>query len=399
MKNRQPYPFAGVKNLDSYLDGLFDAYLSDVEATGNRIETLFNVIGEIPEAASGAAAAILSTSNALAETGATVVRVAFEGAGRFVSELPGVAGKTAFFLHDAVEKPMQTAENMTIQDVWAWIRAINRISVLDPELIPNDIRDGNPARVLQIPDDGSIDYDFHDVTDIERPDLPSMMPSPRLYPGNIIDYTPYGVEGKALITCCHTQTGEIIEVTPDYYHYDESLWDLSDESEPIPFVSPYSPESSLVSDIKSGGIRCFWIDYRRRVMIIQDSIRVHKRSTKQANGNEFFQSFLHWEKCLYTPWNVSYTTDFKPFESGFHDTTSYTITESTIERTYSLMCHGVFLPDKFYSTFRPSRAAFPFITLVFAGGLMFFPHSVNGLISVVLTALTTIRTNEGREDE
>ena len=399
MKNRQPYPFIGAKSLDSYLDGIFEAYLQDVDSTGSCVETLFNVVGDIPETASGVAEAIVSASGVFAETGQTVIRVALEGAGRFVSEIPEAAGRTAYFLHEALEKPLQIGESMTIQDVWAWIRAINRISVLDPELIPNDIRDGNPARVLQIPDDGSIDYDFHDVTDIERPDLPSMMPSPRLYPGNIIDYTPYGVEGRALITCCHTQTGEIIEVTPDYYHYDESLWDLSDESEPVPFASPYSPESPLVSDIKSGGIRCFWVDYRRRVMIIQDSIRVHRRLTKQANGNEFSQSFLHWEKCLYTPWSVSYTTDFKPIESGVHDTTSYTITESTVERTYSLMCHGVFLPDKFYSTFRPQRAAFPFIPLIFVGGLMFFPPAVNGLISAVLAVLTTIRTNEVKEDE
>ena len=399
MKNRQPYPFIGTKNLDSYLDGIFAAYSQDVESVGNRVETLLNVVGEIPETASGVAEAIVSASGTFAETGQTVLFVAFESAGRFVSEVPEAAGRTAFFLHDVVEKPMQIGESITIQDVWAWIKAINRISVLSPEFLPNDIRDSNPAKVLRIPVDGSTDYDFHNVTDIERLDLPSMMPSARLYPGNIVDFTTYGIAGKALITCCHTQTQEVVEVTPDYYQYNESLWDLSDVLEPVPFVSPYSPVSPLVSDIKAGGVRCFWIDYTKREMVIQDSIRVFKRDTKQANGNEFSQSFLHWEKRLYTPSSVLYTTDFKPSDSGSQDASSYTVSESTIERTYNLMCHGVFLPDRFYSTFKPQKAAFPFIPLIFAGGLMFFPHAVNGLISAVLTALVTIRTNEGKENE
>ena len=399
MKNRQPYPFVGVKNLDSYLDGILEAYSRDIESLGERVETLFNVVGDMPETASGVAEAIISSSGAFAETGKTVLFVAFEGAGRFVSEMSEAAGKTAFFCHDVVEKPLQIAEDITIEDVWAWIKAINRISVLSPEFIPDDIRDSNPAKVLQIPVDGSIDYDFRGVTDFDMPDLPSMMPSARLYPGNIIDFAPYGVAGKALITCCHTQTGETVEVTPDYYQYNESLWDLSDVSEPVPFVSAYSPESPFVSDIKSGGIRCFWIDYARREMVIQDSIRVFKRETKQANGNEFSQAFLHWEKRLYTPSSVLYTTDFKPSESGLQDTSSYTVKESTIERTYNLMCHGIFLPDRFWSTCKPEKPVFPFLPLIFAGGLMFFPYTVNGLISAVLTVLLTIRTNEGRENE
>ena len=309
MKNRQPYPFISVKNLDSYLDGILEAYSRDVESLGKRVETLFNVVGDMPETASGVAEAIVSASGVFAETGKTVLLVAFEGAGRFVSEISEAAGRTAFFCHDTVEKPLQIAEDITIEDVWAWIKAINRISVLSPEFMPDDIRDGNPAKVLQIPVEGSIDYDFNDVTDIERPDLPSMMPSARLYPGNIIDFTPYNIAGYALITCCHTQTGETIEVTPDYYQYSESLWDLSDVSEPVPYVSPYSAVSPLISEIKAGGIQCFWIDYAKREMIIQDSIRVFRRETKQENGNEFSQSFLHWEKRLYTPSSVLYTTD------------------------------------------------------------------------------------------
>ena len=399
MKNRQPYPFISAKNLDSYLDSLLEAYSNDIESINNRVETLLNVVGDIPEIAEGVAESIVLSSAAFADTGKTVLLAAFESAGRFVSEIPEAAGKTAFFCHEALEKPLQIAEDITIQDVWEWIKAINRISVLSPEFIPDDIRDNNPARVLQIPADGSIDYDFHDVTDIDRPDLPSMIPSTRLYPGNIINYAPYGISGYALITCCHTQTQEVVSVTPDYYHYEESLWDLSDVLEPVPFVSPYSSVSPLVSDIKTGGIRCFWIDYAKREMIIQDSIRVFRRETKQANNNEFSQSFLHWEKRLYTPSSVLYTTDFKPSDSGMQDLTSYTVQESTIERTYGLMCHGVFLPERFYSTLKPQKASFPFIPLIFAGGLMFFPHAVNGLISAVLTVLTTIRTNEGKENE
>ena len=399
MKNRQPYPFVGVKSLDSCLDGLFAAYSQDVETSGNRVETLLNVVGEIPETASGVAETIISASGVFAETGKTVLSVAFESAGKVISEIPEAAGKTAFFCHEVLEKPLQIGESITIEDVWNWIKAINRINMLSPEFIPDDIRDCNPAKVLRIPVDGSIDYDFQTVTDIERLDLPSMMPSERLYPGNIVDFAPYGIAGKALITCCHTQTQEVIEITPDYYHYEESLWDLSDVLEPVPFVSPYSPVSPLVSDIKTGGIRCFWIDYAKREMVIQDSIRVFKRETRQENGNEFSQSFLQWEKRLYTPSSVLYTTDFKPSDSGSQDTSSYTVSESTIERTYGLMCHGVFLPDRFYSTFKPQKAAFPFIPLIFAGGLMFFPHAVNGLISAVLTALITVRTNEGRDNE
>ena len=399
MKNRQPYPFAGVKNLDSYLDGIFEAYLRDVESLGKRVETLLNVIGDMPETASGVAGAIVSASGVFAETGQTVLLVAFENAGKVVSEIPEAAGRTAFFIHEVVEKPLQIGESITIEDVWSWIKAINRIKILSPEYLPNSIRGNNPAQVLQIPAGGAISYDFHPVTDIERPDLPSMMPSTLLYPGNIIDFTPYNIAGYALITCCHTMTAESIEITPDYYQYNEHLWDLSDVSEPVPYVSPYSAVSPLLSEIRAGGIQCFWVGYAKREMIIQDSVRVFKRDTKQANGNEFSQSFVHWEKRLYTPYSVSYTTDFKPFESGFHDLNSYTVEESTIERTYNLMCHGIFLPDRFWSTFGSQKAAFPFSPLIFAGGLMFFPHSVNGLISVVLTALTTIRTNEGREDE
>ena len=399
MKNRQPYPFIGAKNLDSYLDGIWKAYLGDVESLGDRVETLFNVVGDIPETASGVAEAIISASRVFAETGGTVVSVVFDAAGKTVSEIPEAAGRTAFYFHEALEKPLQIAADITIQDVWAWIKAINRIRILSPEFIPNDIRGNNPAQVLQIPAGGAISHDFHNVTDIERSDLPSMMPSTRLYPGNIIDFTPYNIAGYALITCCHTQTAESIEVTPDYYQYNENLWDLSDVSEPVPYVSPYSAVSPLLSEIKTGGVQCFWIGYTKREMIIQDSIRVFQRETKQENGNEFSQSFVHWEKRLYTPSSVSYTTDFIPSESGLQDTSSYTVKESTIERTYNLMCHGIFLPDRFWSTCKPKKPVFPFVPLIFAGGLMFFPHAVNGLISAVLTALTTIRTNEVKDDE
>ena len=399
MKNRQPYPFAGAKHLDSYLDGIFEAYLQDVESTGSRVETLLNVIGDIPETASGVAEAIVSASIVFAETGGTVLSVAFENAGKVVSEIPEAAGRTAYYIHDALEKPLQIGENMTIQDVWAWVKAINRIKILSPEFIPNGIRGNNPAQVLQMPVGGAISYDFQGVTDIERLDLPSMMPSTRLYPGNIIDFTPYNIAGYALITCCHTQTAESVEVTPDYYQYNESLWDLSDVSEPVPYVSPYSAVSPLLSEIKAGGIQCFWVGYAKREMIIQDSIRVFKRETRQANGNEFSQSFLHWEKRLYTPSSVLYTTDFLPSESGLQDTSSHTIEESTIERTYNLMCHGIFLPDRFWSTCKPGKPVFPFIPLIFAGGLMFFPHATNGVISAVSTALATIRTNEVNDDE
>ena len=399
MKNRQPYPFAGVKNLDSYLDGIWEAYLQDVDSIGSRVETIFNVIGDIPETASGVAEAIVSASTIFAETGGTVVSVIFEPVGKFVSEIPEAAGKTAFFFHEALEKPLQIAEDMTIQDVWAWIKAINRIKILPPEFIPNGISGNNPAQVLQIPAGGAISHNFQNVTDIERLDLPSMMPSTRLYPGNIIPFAPYNIAGYALITCCHTQTAESIEITPDYYQYNENPWDLSDVSEPVPYVSPFSAVSPLLSEIEAGGIQCFWIGYAKREMIIQDSIRVFKRDTKQENGNEFSQSFVHWEKRLYTPSSVLYTTDFIPSESGLQDTSSYTVKESTIERTYNLMCHGIFLPDRFWSTFKPQQAAFPFTPLIFAGGLMFFPHAVNGLISAVLTVLTTIRTNEAKEDE
>lgn len=399
MKNRQPYPFAGVKNLDSYLDGIFGAYLQDVESIGSRVETLLNVIGDMPETASGVAEAIVSASGTFAETGQTVLLVAFEGAGRFVSEIPEAAGRTAFFLHEALEKPLQIAEDITIQDVWAWIKAINRIKILSPEFIPNSMKSNNPAQVLQIPAGGAISYNFQNVTDIEKLDLPSMMPSTLLYPGNIIDFTPYNIAGYALITCCHTMTAESIEVTPDYYQYNENLWDLSDVSEPVPYVSPYSAVSPLLSEIGAGGIQCFWIGYAKREMIIQDSIRVFQRETKQESGNEFSQGFVHWEKRLYTPSSVLYTTDFIPSESGLQDTSSYTVKESTIERTYNLMCHGIFLPDRFWSTCKPKKPVFPFVPLIFAGGLMFFPHAVNGLISAVLVALTTIRTNEVKDDE
>ena len=399
MKNRQPYPFIGAKNLESYLDGIWKAYLGDVESLGNRVETLFNVVGDMPETASGVAEAIISASRIFAETGETVLSVAFDAAGKTVSEIPEAAGRTAFFFHEALEKPLQIAEDMTIQDVWAWIRAINRIRILSPEFIPNGIKDNNPAQVLQIPAGGAISHDFHNVTDIERLDLPSMMPSTRLYPGNIIDFAPYNIAGYALITCCHTQTGEIIEVTPDYYQYNENPWDLSDASEPVPYVSPYSAVSPLISEIKTGGVQCFWVGYTKRELIIQDGIRVFQRETKQKNGNEFSQSFVHWEKRLYTPSSVLYTTDFIPSESGSQDTSSYTVKESTIERTYNLACHGIFLPDRFWSTCKPQKPVFPFVPLIFAGGLMFFPHAVNGLISAVLTALTTIRTNEVKDDE
>lgn len=399
MKNRQPYPFIGAKNLDSYLDGIWEAYLGDIESLGNRVETLFNVVGDMPETASGVAEAIISASRVFAETGGTVVSVVFDAAGNTVSEVSEAAGKTAYYLHEALEKPWQIAEDMTIQDVWAWIRAINRIRILSPEFIPNGIRGNNPAQVLQIPVGGAISHDFQGVTDIERPDLPSMMPSTRLYPGNIIPFAPYNIAGYALITCCHTQTAESIEITPDYYQYNENLWDLSDVSEPVPYVSPFSAVSPLLSEIKTGGIQCFWIGYTKREMIIQDSIRVFQRETKQENGNEFSQSFVHWEKRLYTPSSVLYTTDFIPSESGLQDTSSYTVKESTIERTYNLMCHGIFLPDRFWSTCKPKKPVFPFVPLIFAGGLMFFPHAVNGLISAVLTALTTIRTNEVKDDE
>ena len=406
MKNRQPYPFAGVKNLDSYLDGIFEAYVQDSARGGSGVETLLNVIGDIPETASGVLEAIVSASVVFAETGQTVVRVVFEGAEWFASELPEAAGRTAFCLHEALEKPLQRAEDRTIQDVWAWIKAINRIKILSPEFIPNSIRDNNPAQVLQVPVGGAISYEFQGVTDIEKLDLPSMMPSTRLYPGNIIDFTPYNIAGYALITCCHTQTAESIQITPDYYQYNENLWDLSDVSEPVPYVSPYSAVSPLLSEIKTGGIQCFWIGYTKREMIIQDSIRVFKRETKQKNGNEFSQSFVHWEKRLYTPSSVLYTTDFIPSESGSQDTSSYTVEESTIERTYNLMCHGIFLPDRFWSVFKPEKPVFkpekpvfPFIPLIFAGGLMFFPHATNGVISAVLTALIKIRTNEVKDNE
>ena len=399
MKNRQPYPFIGVKNLDSYLDGIWKAYLSDIESLGNRVEALFNVVGDMPETASGVAEAIISASRIFAETGGTVVSVVFDTAGKTVSEVSEAAGRTAFFVHEALEKPWQIAEDMTIQDVWAWIREINRIKILPPEFIPNDIRGNNPAQVLQIPAGGASSFNFQNVTDIERLDLPSMMPSTRLYPGNIIPFAPYNIAGYALITCCHTQTAESIEITPDYYQYNENPWDLSDVSEPVPYVSPYSAVSPLLSEIKTGGIQCFWVGYAKREMIIQDSIRVFQRETKQENGNEFSQSFVHWEKRLYTPSSVLYTTDFIPSESGLQDTSSYTVKESTIERTYNLMCHGIFLPDRFWSTCKPKKPVFPFVPLIFAGGLMFFPHAVNGLISAVLTALTTIRTNEVKDDE
>ena len=399
MKNRQPYPFIGAKNLDSYLDGIWKAYLGDVESLGNRVETLFNVVGDMPETASGVAEAIISASRVFAETGGTVVSVVFDTAGKTVSEVSEAAGRTAFFFHEALEKPLQIANDITIQDVWAWIKAINRIRILSPEFIPNGIRGNNPAQVLQIPAGGAISHDFHNVTDIERSDLPSMMPSTRIYPGNIIPFTPYNIAGYALITCCHTQTAESIEVTPDYYQYNENPWDLSDVSEPVPYVSPYSAVSPLLSEIKTGGVQCFWVGYTKREMIIQDSIRVFQRETKQENGNEFSQGFVHWEKRLYTPSSVLYTTDFVPSESGLQDTSSYTVKESTIERTYNLMCHGIFLPDRFWSTCKPKKPVFPFVPLIFAGGLMFFPHAVNGLISAVLTALTTIRTNEVKDDE
>ena len=399
MKNRQPYPFIGAKNLDSYLNGIFEAYLRDVESLGKRVETLFNVVGDMPETASGVAEAIISASSIFAETGGTVLSVTFENVGKVVSEIPEAAGKTAFFCHEVLEKPLQIAKDITIQDVWAWIKAINRIKILSPEFIPNSMKGNNPAQVLQMPAGGAISYNFQNVTDIEKLDLPSMMPSTLLYPGNIIDFTPYNIAGYALITCCHTMTAESIEVTPDYYQYNENLWDLSDVSEPVPYVSPYSAVSPLLSEVKAGGIQCFWIGYAKREMIIQDSIRVFKRDTKQENGNEFSQSFVHWEKRLYTPSSVLYTTDFKPSESGLQDTSSYTVKESTIERTYNLMCHGIFLPDRFWSTCKPEKPVFPFLPLIFAGGLMFFPHTVNGLISAVLTVLLTIRTNEGRENE
>lgn len=399
MNNRQPYPFIGAKNLDSYLDGIWKAYLDDIDSLGNRVETLFNVVGDLPEIASGVAEAIVSASRVFAETGGTVVSVVFDTAGKVASEIPEAASKTAYYLHDVVEKPLQIVENMTIQDVWAWIKAVNRIRILPPEFIPNNIIGSNPAQILQIPAGGTISYDFQSVTDIEKPDLPSMMPSTLLYPGNIINFAPYNIAGFALITCCHTETSESIQITPDYYQYNENLWDLSDVSEPVPYVSPFSAVSPLLSEIKTGGIQCFWIGYTKREMIIQDSIRVFKRDTKQENGNEFAQSFVHWEKRLYTPSSVLYTTDFIPSESGVQDTSSYTIEESTIERTYNLMCHGIFLPDRFWSTFKPGKPVFPFIPLIFAGGLMFFPHATNGVISAVLTALTTIRTNEVKEDE
>ena len=414
MKNRQPYPFIGAKNLDSYLDGIFEAYSQDAECIGSRVVTFWNVIGDIPvniienipgveTIASGVAEAIVYASGVFAKTGQTVLLVAFEGAGWVVSEIPEAAGRTAFFFHEALEKPMQIAKDMTIQDVWAWIRAINRISTLFPVYILNGIRGNNPAQVLQIPVGGEvggeISYNFQGVTDIERLDLPSMMPSTLLYPGNIIDFTPYNIAGYALITCCHTQTAESIEITPDYYQYNENPWDLSDVSEPVPYVSPFSAVSPLLSEIKTGGIQCFWIGYTKREMIIQDSIRVFQRETKQENGNEFSQGFVHWEKRLYTPSSVLYTTDFIPSESGLQDTSSYTVEESTIERTYNLMCHGIFLPDRFWSTCKPKKPVFPFVPLIFAGGLMFFPHAVNGLISAVLTALTTIRTNEVKDNE
>ena len=399
MKNRQPYPFAGVKNLDSYLDGLFAAYSQDVESFGERVETLLNVVGDMPETASGVAEAIVSASGTFAETGQTVLSVAFESEGRFVSEIPEAAGMTAFFFFEALEMSLQVGEDMTIEDVWAWIKEISRIKILSPGYLPNGIRGNNPVQVLQIPAGGAISYNFQNVTDIERLDLPSMMPSTRLYPGNIIDFKPYNIAGYALITCCHTQTAESIEITPDYYQYNENPWDLSDVSEPVPYVSPFSAVSPLLSEIKTGGIQCFWIGYAKREMIIQDSIRVFKRGTKQENGNEFFQAFVHWEKRLYTPSSVLYTTDFIPSENGLQDTSSYTVEESTIERTYNLMCHGIFLPDRFWSTFKPQKAAFPFLPLIFTGGLMFYPYAVNGVLSAIASLLTTIRTNEGKENE
>lgn len=414
MKNRQPYPFAAAKNLDSYLDGIFEAYLQDVESIGSRVETLLNVIGDmvghipsIPETASGVAESMVYASGVFAKTGQTVLLVVLEGAGWVASEVPEAAawlasegvGRTAFFYHEALVKPLEIIGDITIQDVWSWIKAINRIKILPPEFIPNIMKGNNPAQVLQIPAGGAISHDFQPVTDIEKLDLPSMMPSTLIYPGNIIPFAPYNIAGYALITCCHTQTAESIEVTPDYYQYNENLWDLSDVSEPVPYVSPYSAVSPLLSEIKAGGIQCFWVDYAKRDMIIQDSIRVFQRETKQENGNEFTQSFVHWEKRLYTPSSVLYTTDFRPSESGSQDTSSYTVKESTIERTYNLMCHGIFLPDRFWFTCKPKKPVFPFVPLIFAGGLMFFPYAVNGLISAVLTALTTIRTNEVKDDE
>ena len=399
MKNRQPYPFFAAKSLDYYLDALLNAYNNDIESINNRVETLLNVVGNIPEIASGVAESIVLSSSVFAETGKTILLVAFENAERFVSEIPDAAGKTAFFVSSVLEKPLAVAEDITIEDVWEWIKAINSINLLSPEFIPDNIRDENPARILRIPNDSTIDYEYSNVTDIDRTDIDKMLPDSRLYPGNVIDFSPYGIAGKALITCVHTQYQESVQMSPDYYHFDESLWDLSDVQELVPFRSPFAPVSPLNDDIKDVGVKTYWIDYARREMVIQDGIRVFKRETVQENGNRFSQAFLQWEKRLYTPSSVRFTADFKPEESGSHDTSSVTIEENTIERTSGLLCHGVFLPDRFGSVCKPKKAAFPFLPLIFTGVLMFYPYAVNGVLSTIAGLLTTIRTNEGKENE
>ena len=399
MKNRQPYPFFAAKSLDYYLDALLNAFNNDIESVNNRVETLLNVVGNIPEIAEGVAESIILSSSAFADTGKTILLVAFENSERFVSEIPDAAGKTAFFISSVLEKPLTVAEDITIDDVWEWIKAINRINLLSPEFVPDDVRDENPAKILRIPDDGTIDYEYSNVTDIERTDIDKMFPDSRLYPGNVIDFSPYGIAGKALITCVHTQFQESVQRTPDYYHYDESLWDLSDIQELVPFRSPFAPVSPLNDDIRDVGVKTYWIDYATREMIIQDGIRVFKRETVQENGNRFTQAFLHWEKRLYTPVSVGFTTDFIPQESGTHDTSSITTEETTVERTSGLMCHGVFLPDRFGNTCKPKKSVFPFLPLIFTGALMFYPHAVNGVLSAIAGVLTTIRTNGGREDE
>lgn len=399
IKKIHPYPFMSAKNLDAMIDAIHDEYKRDIDFAGIVFDSIVNVSGQVPDIASGIAESIVKASSRYAETGKTILLVSFNGASKFISEIALDAAQTAFFVASYVAKPFEFPSIPTIKDVWDWFKTVNDINVFTPFFIPDNRENENPATILSIPET-SINYDFSGVTDITVANIDRIFPNNRVYAGSIIDF--YPLDAKAFITCIHTRTQESIRYHPDFYEFNESLWDLSDINHNPPYQSGFTSHNPLIIDNDSG-VRVFWFDYSEKEDIWVKNIRVSKQWGKQAGDMEFSSGFCEWENTVYSPISAHVAGDRKVEVSEVFNPDLETLEYNSIERTFALIAHGIYISEGSYFTFKvKSRETtiFPIVPILPAVLLILkYIGVVPAILAVIAGVVGVIRTNIKQEGE